>query len=350
MNLLDKMTEPWMIVPEKLAKIRAIYEAHMRGDKIDTKAIESQLAITLGERKEKGQYDIQDGVAIIPVIGVISKEPSLFSFFFRGASTIDAALMIKDALGNSEVDSILLNVDSPGGTVDGTQELAEFIYGSRGQKPIIAYTDGMIASAAYYIASAADSIYISGDMPHVGSIGVVTSHIDYSKQDEMYGIKETEIYAGKYKRLASFVKPLSNEGKAYLQDRVDYIYSIFVNDVAKYRGVSVEDVLENMADGRIFVGRQALNAGLIDGIITSDQLFKQIHDGKIPKKEQIKMDINHLSLEQRAKVKWDEDDTLRTEFRGNFEAFLAYFEGIADGRVKIAGRGRTEKLYKEMGF
>ena len=273
MKLLDIMTSPWMIAPEKLAEIRAIYQAHMRGDKIDTKAIESQLALAIGEKKERGEYDIQNGIAIIPVKGVVEKSPSFFSFFFDSASTTDIAIMFRDALANADVESILLDVDSPGGTVDGTQELAELIYSARGQKPIIAYTDGMMASAAYYIGAAADKIYISGDMPDIGSIGVAMMHLDYSKADEQYGYKKTDIFAGKYKRIATGNRPLSDEGKAYLQDQVDYIYSIFVNDIAKYRGRSVEDVLENMADGKIFIGRQALDAGLVDGVSTFDQLI-----------------------------------------------------------------------------
>ena len=272
MKLLDIMTSPWMIARERLSEIRGIYQTHMRGDKIDTKAIEAQLALVIGEQPERGKYDIQDGVAIIPLKGVVSKELSFFSFLFGGVSTQGVAIMFKDALANGDVESILLDIDSPGGTVDGTQELAELIYGARGQKPIIAYTDGKMASAAYYIGAAADSIYISGDMPEIGSIGVVMSHVDYSKQDEMYGVKETEIYAGKYKRIASYTQPLSKEGKAYLQGQVDYVYSIFVNDVAKYRGRSVEDVL-NMADGKIFIGRQALDVGLVDGVSTFDQLI-----------------------------------------------------------------------------
>ena len=271
MKLLDIMTAPWMISREKLAEIRGIYQTHMRGDKIDTKAIESQLVIAIGEKKERGKYDILNGVAVIPIVGVISKELSLFSFFFDGVSTRETALMIKDALADDEVESILLDIDSPGGTVDGTQELAELIYSSRGQKPIIAYTDGMMASAAYYIGAAADKIYISGDMPDIGSIGVVMTHLDYSKSDEMYGYKETDIFAGKYKRITTGNRPLTEEGKEYLQDQVDYVYSIFVNDVAKYRGVSVEDALA-MADGKIFIGRQALNAGLVDGVATYDEL------------------------------------------------------------------------------
>jgi len=273
MKLLDIVTAPWMIAPEKFIEIKALYAAHMRGGKIDIKSIETKMAESIDTGPGKGQYDIIDGAAIIPVKGVISKDLSFFSFLFGGASTREIALLITDALNNREVESIILDVDSPGGTVDGTQELAEFIFDSRGQKPMVAYTDGMIASAAYYIAAAADKIYISGDMPHIGSIGVVTSHVDYSKQDEQYGIKETEIYAGKYKRIASYTLPLSKEGKEYLQSQVDYIYSIFVNDVAKYRGVDVDKVLKNMADGKIFIGRQAIDAGLVDGVATFDRLL-----------------------------------------------------------------------------
>ncbi|MBA7559405.1 hypothetical protein ES708_01019 [subsurface metagenome] len=299
MKLLDIMTAPWMIAPERLAEIRAIYQTHMRGDKIDIKAIESQLAIAIGEKKERGQYDIQNGAAIIPLKGIVSKGSSFFSFFFTLASTSDIALMIKDALVNREVESILLDIDSPGGTVDGTQELAELIYASRGEKPIVAYTDGMMASAAYYIGAAADKIYISGDMPEIGSIGVVMTHLDYSKSDEMYGYKETDIFAGKYKRIATGNRPLSKEGKAYLQDQVDYVYSIFVNDIAKYRGVSIDDVLENMADGKIFIGKQALDAGLVDGVSTFDQLINttlpvlQREAGAISWLEKLNMEVKH---------------------------------------------------------
>ena len=273
MKLLDIMTSPWMILPEKLIEIGAIYQAHIRGDKINIRAIEEKLVAAIGEKREWGEYDIRNSVAIIPIKGIISKNPSLFGFFFSRAVSTEIAEMFKDALGNPSVESILLDIDSPGGTVDGTQELAELIYLSRGIKPIIAYTDGMMTSAAYYIGAAADQIYISGDMPDIGAIGVTVLHIDYSKFNEQQGIKGTDIYAGKYKTIVSGNKPLSDEGKSYLQDRVDYVYSIFVNDVAKYRGTSVENVLANMADGKIFIGRQAVAVGLADEVIVLDDIL-----------------------------------------------------------------------------
>lgn len=273
MKPLDIMTGPWMITPEKLAELKAAFSAHMKDGKIKTKDLESRAPGTVEDFQGKWQYDILKSAAIIPIKGIISKDPTVFSFFFSGTSTKKVARLIEDALNNRDITAIVLDIDSPGGTVDGTQELANLIFSKRHRKPIVAWTDGMVASAAYYIASAADKIFISGDMPPIGSIGVVTSHIDYSKMDERHGIKETEIYAGKYKRIASYVEPLSQEGREYIQDRVDYIYSIFVNDVAKYRGVTVDTVLKNMADGQMFIGRQALDAGLVDGVSTFDQLL-----------------------------------------------------------------------------
>ena len=274
MKLLDILTSPWAIVPEKLFEIRDVYLVHMRGEKIDIKGIETRMQA--GVEKKKGErYDIIDGTAIIPIMDVITKHMTFWSFFFGGTSSAEVGRILKDALVNPEVKSILLNIDSPGGTVDGTQELADLIYAARGQKPIISYTDGMMASAAYYIGSAADAVYISGDMPNIGSIGVVTEHIDYSKHDEKLGIKRTEIYAGKYKRIGSTNEPLSEDGKEYLQDIVDYTYSIFVNDVAKYRGISIEKALE-MADGKIFIGKQAIEVGLVDGVSTFDRLVDTV--------------------------------------------------------------------------
>jgi len=138
-----------------------------------------------------------------------------------------------------------------------------------------------MASAAYWIGSAADAVYISGDTSQVGSIGVVAAHMDISKAEEMIGVKTTEITAGKYKRIASRHAPLSQEGRQTMQEMVDYVYSAFVGDVAKHRGVSEEQVLEQMADGRIFFGRQAVNAGLVDGVSTMEELIGKLSAGEL---------------------------------------------------------------------
>ncbi len=274
MRLIDIINGPWAITPEMLMEIESIYTTHLRGDKIDIKAVSARIGAPL-ERKAQG-YSIINSTAIIAVDGVIAKKMNLFSEISGGASTQLIARDFSAAKADKEVKNILLHIDSPGGTVDGTEELANLIYESRGDKRIIAYSDGMIASAAYWIAAAADEIYVSGDTAQVGSIGVVATHIDVSKAEEKIGRKTTEITAGKYKRLASRYEPLTQAGREDIQDRVDYLYSIFVNEVAKFRGVSPEKVLEDMADGRIFFGRQSVQAGLINGIEGFDALIEEL--------------------------------------------------------------------------
>jgi hypothetical protein len=110
---------------------------------------------------------------------------------------------------------------------------------------------------------------------------VVASHVDFSKLEESLGVKTTEITAGKYKRIASEYAPLSKEGKAYIQEQVDHIYSVFVDAVAKHRGVSSEEVVQRMADGRIFIGRSALDAGLVDGVSTMEGLIGKLSAGEM---------------------------------------------------------------------
>ena len=246
----------------------------MRGDKIDIEAIEAKTGAPL--KNEPKAYQIVNDTAVIPIQGVIAKKMNMFARISGGVSTQLVGNDIKDALADDSIKSILLDIDSPGGTVDGTQELADIIFAGREKKPIVAYSDGMIASAAYWIGSAADKIYISGDTIDIGSIGVVASHVDYSEWEKKIGIKTTEIYAGKYKRIASDIKPLTKEGKQYIQDQVDYLYSIFVDQIAKHKGVSSETVLKNMADGRIFIGKQAITAGLADGVSTLDRLINKV--------------------------------------------------------------------------
>jgi signal peptide peptidase SppA len=268
MKLIDVLTSPWAIAPSKLQEIRAVYEAHTRGPKIDLKVFSLPSAPPAG-------YEVRGGVAVIPIEGVLTKGRSFFSILFGGSSMREIGDAFEAALADPEVKSIVLSIDSPGGTVDGTQELSQRISAGRGIKPIVAWADGMVASGAYWTAAAAEKIYISGDTVQVGSIGVAATHVDVSEQDKQFGERWTEITAGKYKRIASSHAPLSLEGKAYIQEQVDHIYSVFVESVADLRGRSVDQVLES-ADGRIFIGRQAVDVGLVDGVSTLAEVISQL--------------------------------------------------------------------------
>lgn len=278
MKILDVLTAPWAIAPEKMEEIKAVYRAHFAGEKVDWRGIEAKAGIAPKRAKDAPLYEIRNGAAIIDVEGVLTKGFSFFSFLFGGTSMRDVSRAFAAALDDEAAEAIVLNIDSPGGTVDGTQELAGEIFAARGKKPIIAYSDGQVTSAAYWIASAADELYLSGDTVVAGSIGVVATHVDYSRANEMSGVKVTEITAGKFKRIASNEAPLSVEGRQSMQEIVDYLYSVFVEAVAKNRGVFVEDALA-MADGKLFFGAQAVEIGLADGIITMEGLINKMSGG-----------------------------------------------------------------------
>ena len=271
MRLIDLINSPWAIMPEMLREISAIYTTHMKGEKIDIKGIEERTGKTLKNKQQS--YEIVGSVGIVPIEGVISKKMNLFTEISGGASSELVGRDIIQLLNNPDVRSIVLKIDSPGGTVDGAEMLADIVYSARGKKDIVAYTDGMMASAAYWIGAAADAVFIASDTTQVGSIGVIATHVDISRAEESVGVKTTEIVAGKYKNIASQHMPLSIEGKAAIQEQIDYIYSVFVNSIAKYRGVSSADVLSKMADGKIFIGKQAEDAGLVDGVSTFDKLI-----------------------------------------------------------------------------
>ncbi len=282
MKILDIVTAPWAIQPEKLTEIQEIYITHLRGEKINIADIEAKIGKPLDNKQQN--YTVENAVAVIPIEGVIAKRMNIFQKISGGTSSELVGRDFRAALADPSVNSILLYIDSPGGSVDGTQELAREIYDARGKKPIVAYTDGMMASAAYWIGAAADKVLISGDTSQVGSIGVVARHIDVSKYEERIGVKTSEIVAGRYKRIASQYEPLSESGRQSIQDAVDHIYNVFLGDVSLFKGLSLDTVKEGKnetipwADGRVFYGRQALDAGLVDGVSTLGAIITEFGD------------------------------------------------------------------------
>lgn len=277
MRIIDIVNGPWAITPTMLEEIQRIYGSHLhRTEKIDIAAIEAATGKKLGN-SQSGAY-VVDGVCVIPMHGVIGKRMNLMTNISGGVSTEAVANDYLTALNDPAVKGIVLHIDSPGGTVDGTKILGDLIAANRGAKPVISLADGMMCSAAYWIGSAADAINIVDLTTDVGSIGVVAAHMDISGWEAQKGIKTTEITAGQYKRAVSQYAPLSEEGRAMIQADLDQIYGLFVDAVAANRGVSVEQVLGSMAEGRVFLGQKALENGLVDGVATLAETIKQVSD------------------------------------------------------------------------
>lgn len=271
MTLLDLITSAWAIEPEKLREIQAIYATHLRGEKIDIPAIEARLGRPLSN--EQQQYSVEPGgVAVLRMSGVIAPKANLFMQISGGMSTQMATKQLESAMADPRVRSVVLAIDSPGGNVIGTPEMAAAVRAMSEEKPIVAHSDGAIASAAYWIGSAANAIYLSGPVVQAGSIGVVIDRT-YNPASSM---QQESVVAGRYKRIVKANEPLGEEARAIVQADVDYVYTLFVDDVARYRGTTSEQVLDRMADGRVFRGQQAIDAGLVDGVSTLDALVESL--------------------------------------------------------------------------
>jgi signal peptide peptidase SppA len=267
------MSGTWALTPEMFNEVQSIYSRHIRNESVDIGALEAKL----GPLKNSPiPPQTRQGVAIISLEGVLAKRANLFMQISGGTSTQMASQQFAKALADPTITGIVLAIDSPGGTVDGTQALADQIYAARGKKPIIAACDGICASAAYWIASAADKVVIANDTTMVGSIGVITTHLDQSARDMQAGVRVTEIKAGKYKQIGSSNAPLGMAEKDALQSMVDANYAVFLEAVARNRGVDVETVQQDMAEGRVFLGKAAIDAGLVDGVATLDQVIAEV--------------------------------------------------------------------------
>jgi signal peptide peptidase SppA len=283
MRLIDIINAPWAITPEMLDEIQAIYGRHLRGEKIDLVGLEERLGQPLNN-EPKG-YEVHNGVALLPIEGVIAQRMNLFSRISGGTSSQAIMKHLHTALADRSVEAIIGAFDTPGGTVAGTPELAQAFFEARAVKPLLGFTDGQMCSAGYWIGAACDLINISSNVTSVGSIGVIGKHVDTSRADEMAGRKTTLIVAGKYKAAGHPHGPLSAEDAAVLQGSVDHAYSVFVEDIARFRDAALEDVLTRMADGRVFHGRQAIDAGLVDGVSTLAETMDMARDMARTKKK-----------------------------------------------------------------
>lgn len=211
-------------------------------------------------------YVVKDGVLQIPVKGVLLHDfPWSLGSWATGYIYIWRAF--QRGLADASVRGVALMCDTPGGMVAGCFEHADKMFAARGQKPIRAFAHESAYSAGYAIASTADKVVVSRT-GGVGSIGVVTMHVDVSKALDEAGFKVTLIYAGKHKVDAWPYQALSDDAKARIQERIDDIYGIFVAAVARNRNLGEQAVRDTEA--LTFGAPQAVSNGLADDIGSLD--------------------------------------------------------------------------------
>ena len=216
--------------------------------------------------------NVQGNVGIISIKGsLIDGHAGFMSWFgITGYDDIRDALVA--AIQHQGVQSILLDVKSGGGDVAGCHELAQLIERVNGVKPVVTYTGAMMASAALWLGSAATKIF-SAETAMVGSIGILSIHAERSKQLADDGIKVTVIRAGKDKALANPYEPLSAKGQEDMQNNANALYDVFLPWVAEQRGVSAATGEAKFGQGTVFIGKQAMEAGLVDKLGTFEDAY-----------------------------------------------------------------------------
>lgn len=258
---------PWFMTQEGLEQVVAVAD---RDVVLDEATLERIEAIQGRRGAPYGQHGtrVRDGVAVIPVHGPMFRYANLFTAISGATSTEILAAEISAAVEDPAVQAIVLDVDSPGGEVNGLHEAAELIYSSRDRKPIVALGSGLMASAAYYLAAAAGRVVVSPSSV-VGSIGTVLQVRNFAPRP---GVEVLEFVSSQSPRKRE--DPFSEDddertrARASIQEVVDSLAEVFVQDVARFRGVDRDTVLSDFGAGGVLVGDAAVEAGLADQLGT----------------------------------------------------------------------------------
>jgi signal peptide peptidase SppA len=254
---LSDYAGPWLIHPPAF---EAMFEVALKLD------LASHIRAAAGAPPQMDPgYQIIEGkngqkVAMVQMVGPMMKGQSSMG----GASTIATRRAIRTVAANPEISGIVLAIDSPGGTVAGTQDLATDVRSASRKKPIVAHIDDLGASAAYWVASQADEVWANAPTALVGSVGTMVSVTDTVGRAERLGIRERVFSTGPLKSVGGD-EPITDEQAAYLQSMVDGLQEEFDAAVKRGRRLSASQMAE-VRTGAVFPAGKAQSLGLINGV------------------------------------------------------------------------------------
>ena len=223
-------------------------------------------------------------VAVIPIHGTLVRRTSGIEAESGLASYTGIAAQLDAALASPEIAAILLDIDSPGGESGGVFDLADRIRAASEVKPVWAVANDMAFSAAYALASAATRVFVART-GGVGSIGVIAMHVDQSVKDAQDGVRYTAVFAGERKNDLNPHEPISNEAHAVLKAEVDRIYDLFVETVARHRGLDADAV--RATEAGLFFGPDAVATGLADAVGSLEDALTQLTQSLSPLPTQV---------------------------------------------------------------
>lgn len=277
--IAEFLSTPWALMPERLNAVSAVmarWSSHAPATTEVLAGIDTDK-LAREARRQTATSVSGGGIAVLPLYGVITQRGNMIEDVSGpgSVSTQKFAAALRQALTDESVSQILIDIDSPGGSVYGVAELADEIVAARAQKPIIAIANSLAASAAYWIGCSASEFYVTPG-GEVGSIGVWQAHFDYSQALAAEGVTPTLISAGTYKVEGNPYAPLEPEAQAFMQSRVDDYFLAFSKAVAKGRGVPIAQVRNGMGQGRVLGADAALEQNMVDGIVTLDEAIRKM--------------------------------------------------------------------------
>ncbi len=205
-------------------------------------------------------FDIGNKIAVIKISGAIVSDETKIPFQSTLATSSKIIEFIEDADKSDSVKGIVLEINSPGGTVVASKDVADKVKSVN--KPVVALIRDVGASGAYWVATAADKI-VADPMSITGSIGVISSYLEFSDLMDNYGVTYEGLKSGKYKDIGSPFKKLTGDERGILQKKLDLIHDYFISEVAANRKLS-EDKTRQLATGVYFLGVEAKDLGLVD--------------------------------------------------------------------------------------
>ncbi len=264
--------KPCLITPQMHQQISRLFFQHVTGE-----AHQPGGALDLFRAGPVGSVDpagsvmsIFGDVAVIHIDGVITRRaPAMMKEMCGMKDLDDIEQALKDAEASPRLRGILLYIDSPGGSVTGVPEVANRIADC--QKPVVAFTDSMCDSAAYWLAAGADEI-VASQSASVGSIGVYMAYLDQRRAYELAGFETQLFKTGDFKGMGIPGTSLTEDQKLLLQDEVDKIFGWFTGHVTAHRNVSGPDTFQ----GQEFGAADALTRGLIDMVGSFDEAMQEL--------------------------------------------------------------------------
>jgi len=337
----------WAIMPSKLQAIVEFIQLKVEGLSLSPDGIKSLTKQPVSFKAEIFEtHKASDGsnestgnkIAVLPIHGTISHRMNMMNAVSGGVSTESLGKEFASLVNNPEIGTVVLDIDSPGGTVSGIEELGNQIFQARDKIHIVASANSLAASAAYWLGSQAHEFTVtpSGE---VGSIGVIAVHESVFKTNEKEGKDITIIKAGKFKSDSSPLEPLTEEAHAAIQERVDERYDTFISAVARGRNISFESVKDHYGEGRVVGAKSALQKGMVDAVETLDETVARLKGMPEASEREIGPAIN-----QEVQIVGFDKSTLEKEAREYVEGLESHISNLENKNADASSEEITDEV------